>query len=145
MKRPFLILISLLLTSCSTFFVPSFNEQMYKSLEAGNIELSKLHQAIVVDGRPVPEFAKIEPLYVNSLAHFARARDLAEKRPDATPGLPSEESAKLIVQVIKNCEASINRLLTAHKARTQNIQMTDFNSQKGICSIPVAMENLLKK
>lgn len=138
-----LCILSFLVSGCISV-TPSFDEALYKHLEALNADLDKIDAAVNNVYTTPPPFNKLEGYYVSASANIDRALAISKGREEYLKGNISGRPAEIISQAIDNCRKAFNIQLSANKLRPLDRKTLEVLAVRDACNIAKLMESRLK-
>ena len=145
MKRSLVLMLVLVLGGCASYFAPPYEAAISDKLTSAAAGVERIGAAIDLAGAAPPgTFAKYEPDHVAVLADLRSARTIAEGRAAIYEGKPSGEAAKIVVNMIGNCDAAV--LLVAQRHKTAGLTPSLFSNVmvRETCALSVKSEQLLQ-
>ena len=146
MKSRFLVCAgaAMALSGCISF-VPTYDDALYKHLDAVSSDVDKIHTAISVVHSGPTEFSVVEAYYVDAFSNLAAAKQIATDRTTYSAHKLAEKPAADELQAIKNCEAALTQIMARHKSAPMTAATEALFADQGVCGVPATMEALLKK
>lgn len=139
-----LLLLAAAVSGCVSV-LPSYDEALFKHLEALNDDLSKIDAAVGIVYDPPPSFSKVETFYVDAFAHLSEAEKIASGQRDYYEGRLAGRPADLIHQAILGCSEALRIQMDRHRQSPISKETLAIFAVDETCAIPKLMVGRLRR